>query len=279
MSAVTQADLERVYGELSHRLAELKRNGRANNPVGTTTTVEVDAYAWCPIPTCKANEQRKVRAIRETRSFTVGDRSGEVNTGGLGEGLLLQHVENTYTYLRFEHEADKYCGHCNRMLELAEQQRPAYPPISGHDPMALVKRMRGQLPEWTDDGTKLRSEETEPADPERVARLEGQLSALMALMQGGKVDVAAFQALNEADSKLPAGIRQRGEKFQARLNKSETPEGEPERILGTFDTLEEAVGERDQALSRIAGAEVEALADQAAAADQALEAEALADAA
>jgi hypothetical protein len=156
-------------------------------------------------------------------------------------------VENTWSYLRFADEADAYCE-CGRMLELSEQVRPFYAPMSGHDPDALRKLARGQLPDWA----KFSDESGDGDLKQVVARMEGQIAAMMAMIGGKPVDAEtllaagadSFEAANEA--RLPKGIRRRSGRYEALLCKSESIDGK-QHSAGSFDTLAEAEAEAESA--------------------------------
>jgi hypothetical protein len=65
-------------------LDDIKRGNRSNIPVGTTITDEVDAFAHCPDPLCDfGRKQRPVRALRDTHSETIGDRTRSLSGGSI----------------------------------------------------------------------------------------------------------------------------------------------------------------------------------------------------
>lgn len=128
------------------------------------TPEKIKGYAFCRNPTCAGYGQEELDVVRTTVAYTYGDN---------GADMFKSTVERSTSTLEFADPEDAPCRSCGNARELSEQPRPAYAPMSGHDPMGLVN---GSLPGF--DPNRVNTE----ADA-RVAALEAQMAQMSALLK------------------------------------------------------------------------------------------------
>lgn len=205
----------------------------------------VELWAHCPnVNKGCDDKQERVTGSRLTFARTYRD--------GGDNGPNSDRVERSWTEYAFMSEADRLCPKCGTDRVIGEQERPVYQNENGFDQRALLKMAR----EWTNGGAKLGDGVIVQTAQQAAQTPQTPLDALGFRLANGTIEVEEYARLRAAlegdtppaDTKLPEGVRRRGDRFQARLNKSETPDGEPERILGTFDTIEECQAARAEAL-------------------------------
>lgn len=90
-------------------------------------------FLHCRDPRCAGYNQEEAQGTRKEISFTFGDNGGD--------GIFTHFVERSMVTFHAD-EADIPCPACGEPREATDQHRPAYQPLSGHDPMGLLKNAK-----------------------------------------------------------------------------------------------------------------------------------------
>lgn len=140
------------------------------------TETEVEGYAHCHDPRCPGHTQQQVAALRRETAFTFRERGGAV-----------PGVESSVATLSFAEEGEAVCPHCGRPREVSDQRRRSYTPLSGHDPLGLLKLAKF-------DPAKQAEIQARPLVDEERRELQEQNAALadeLAVLQGQVAELAA----------------------------------------------------------------------------------------
>lgn len=128
----------------------------------------IQGWAHCADPRCAGNKQEKVQAVRRIVGISYLESGGD-----------MPGIEKSSEHILFADEADGTCGVCGKHREVAAQERPFYPALSGHPQDGLLK-------------IKLENGQFEAvSEPNReVEELKQQVAALSAMMaaQATKTD-------------------------------------------------------------------------------------------
>jgi hypothetical protein len=94
----------------------------------TVTEIQVDGYVSCIDPRCPGYEQRPVRVVERTVSFTYQDNGGD---GAIPQTAIERATVDIV-------QTDATCEHCGKPVIFAAVERPEYAPVSGQDPLEIL---------------------------------------------------------------------------------------------------------------------------------------------
>jgi len=96
--------------------------------MATVTEIQVDGYVSCIDPRCPGYEQRPVRVVERTVSFTYQDNGGD---GAIPQTAIERATVDIV-------QTDATCEHCGKPVIFAAVERPEYAPVSGQDPLEIL---------------------------------------------------------------------------------------------------------------------------------------------
>ena len=96
--------------------------------MATVTEIQVDGYVSCIDPRCPGYEQRPVRVVERTVSFTYQDNGGD---GAIPQTAIERATVDIV-------QTDATCEHCGKPGIFAAVERPEYAPVSGQDPLEIL---------------------------------------------------------------------------------------------------------------------------------------------
>src|SRR4029079_919428 len=85
-------------------------------------------YVSCIDPRCPGYEQRPVRVVERTVSFTYQDNGGD---GAIPQTAIERATVDIV-------QTDATCEHCGKPVIFAAVERPEYAPVSGQDPLEIL---------------------------------------------------------------------------------------------------------------------------------------------
>lgn len=127
------------------------------------TPSDIRALVHCKDALCDGYEQQEVDAHRIKTDYLFTDFGGDI-----------PGVERSINHVTFVNEDDAPCPFCGKLREFAEEPRREYQAISGHDPLGLVRGLKGMFNPNHVNG---------PSDA-RVAELEATVRRLEQLVTG-----------------------------------------------------------------------------------------------
>lgn len=138
-------------------------------PPPRVTETTVDAWAHCSNPRCTGNGQQAVQGVRTDVEHTIGSRGGD--------GIFVQLVENSSSYVRFADPDETECEVCGGTREVSEQRRPVIPMITGFPQDGLLGAPKFD-PSVQNTAADQRAAEERAEQSKRIAELESLVKKL-----------------------------------------------------------------------------------------------------
>ena len=94
----------------------------------TVTEIQVDGYVSCIDPRCPGYEQRPVKVLERTVSFSYQDNGGD---GAIPQTAIERSTIDIV-------QTDATCEHCGKPVIFSDREREEYAAVSGQDPLELL---------------------------------------------------------------------------------------------------------------------------------------------
>ena len=94
----------------------------------TVTEIEVDGYVSCVDPRCAGYEQRPVKVLERTVSFTYQDNGGD---GAIPQTAIERSTIDIV-------QTDATCEHCGKPVIFSSTEHIEYAAVSGQDPLEIL---------------------------------------------------------------------------------------------------------------------------------------------
>lgn len=94
----------------------------------TVTVENRKLFAHCRNPMCPGYKQSEVDGLVQETGWRFDENGGDI-----------PGIERSFVSLNFADQDDAPCGSCGDRRELSLDSRPSYEPLSGFDPMGLLR--------------------------------------------------------------------------------------------------------------------------------------------
>lgn len=134
----------------------------------TVTDTSQVVWAHCRNARCPGYTQEEIQGFREEHVQTFGENGGD--------GIFMPMTERSMVSFRAESQEDVPCHACGQPRDVTGEPRPAYQPISGHDPLGLI------------GGLAFDPQRVNTEQDAQIAELQATVARLAALVEVEDVD-------------------------------------------------------------------------------------------